>query len=103
MTNDTNTLDARIRAKALKELEARVLEAARPLKREVGNCLQSVCPGLHNEKGEPLRVDMALIMVVKAIVVAQTTREQDNAVQNFITKVDRLQEQLDELSQHIDN
>ena len=103
MTKDTNTLDARIRAKALKALEDRISEVSRPLKREIGNCMKQVYPGLYNKKGELLSAGTALQMVVLSVVAGQAEREQDAAVQNFITKVDGLQNQLDELSHHIDN
>lgn len=102
MSNDTNSLDSRIRKAALNELKSKTDDLIRNLRRELLSGLFAAPKvDLLDADGKQLSLSGALDLIAASVVEAKSEKVQDEAVEAFMKKVDGLQGQLDDLQQSI--
>jgi len=95
---NTQTLDARIRERAVRELTASVKAACGPLIQLMNESTDVLYMQFN---GEPRPCGHVLLLVTEAIVAGMAREYENRAVIEFMNRVDRLQGEVDELREAV--
>ena len=97
MAREVKSLEERIREKARKTLKDNIDTAAQSLALFTHFGYSVEVPSLLNDNGKPVQVWEALAAVKERIFKELVAKYEDEAIAEFVAKVDELQTQVDEL------
>jgi len=97
MPTGQQDLNERLKEKARGELRAELAAAAKPLENaiRVGYDFDT---GLHDKEGEHVRAWKAIEMLTEAVFQLKVATREQEAIDEFLERIDGLQAQIDDLT-----
>lgn len=91
------TIDERIRERADRSLKAEIDSALAPLEKLYNSVIGSIDLPVRNESGSNLTLGPVIQIIRQAVFETKRDKSQEKALADFLSKIDGLQDQIDEV------